>query len=248
MGYICPDCGEGLPEDTPCPCTMEDDDYDGSQLITGPLTGEMDVTISTRTGAMSGSAGRYPPDRERPTRAELVAAAAGLPAAKAAQILARAQPAPPKAPSGSPGTRPPPLYASWDDYLATTTPAERRRWCAAKAKKANAPRLMSGRPAGMITADDVWTILESAQGRCAHCGSLAVEKRPSMSGGAPAPWEHVGRRIGSLGHRTSRFQGGANAQDNLVWSCLWCNTWADQRVPGAVDHGGYFPVGAASDP
>lgn len=22
MGYICPDCGEGLPADTPCPCTM----------------------------------------------------------------------------------------------------------------------------------------------------------------------------------------------------------------------------------
>jgi len=22
MGYICPDCGEDLPEDTPCPCTM----------------------------------------------------------------------------------------------------------------------------------------------------------------------------------------------------------------------------------
>ena len=25
MGYICPSYGEGLPEDTPCPCEMGDD-------------------------------------------------------------------------------------------------------------------------------------------------------------------------------------------------------------------------------
>jgi hypothetical protein len=30
MGYICPDCGEGLSEDTPSPCTMEDDAGRGS--------------------------------------------------------------------------------------------------------------------------------------------------------------------------------------------------------------------------
>ncbi len=28
MGYICPSCGEGLPEDTPCPCEMGYDDLD----------------------------------------------------------------------------------------------------------------------------------------------------------------------------------------------------------------------------
>ena len=26
MGYICPECGEALPDDTPCPCGFEDDD------------------------------------------------------------------------------------------------------------------------------------------------------------------------------------------------------------------------------
>jgi len=197
---------------------------------------------------MSPSARINPPERERPTLTELMAAVADLPAAQAAEVLARARPAPRTAPPESPGTAPPPLYASWEDYLAATTWAERRRWCASKAKKANAPRLMSGRPVDVITVDDVWTILESARGRCAHCCSLAVEKRPSMAGGSPAPWEHVGRRIGSLGHRISRFQGGSNHPENLVWSCLWCNTWPDQRVPGALDHGGYFPVEGASDP
>ena len=28
MGHICPSCGEGLPEDTPCPCEMGYDDLD----------------------------------------------------------------------------------------------------------------------------------------------------------------------------------------------------------------------------
>lgn len=26
MGYICPECGEALPDDTPCPCGFEGDD------------------------------------------------------------------------------------------------------------------------------------------------------------------------------------------------------------------------------
>jgi hypothetical protein len=45
MGYICPDCGEGLPEDTPCPCTMGLDDEDETavrRLIRGALTAEVD--------------------------------------------------------------------------------------------------------------------------------------------------------------------------------------------------------------
>lgn len=187
-------------------------------------------------------AGDDPSERERPTLPELQAVVADLPAAQAARVLARARPAPLAPPPEPPEPPPPPRYASWGEYLTTTTRAERRRWCANKAKKANAPRLMSGRPVDTIAADDVWAILEGALGRCAHCGSLAVEKRPSETSGAPAPWESVGRRIGSLGHCISRFQGGANAQENLVWSCLWCNTWPDQRVPGAIDHGGYFPA------
>ena len=44
MGYICPDCGEGLPEDETCPCTMTDDDDDHGDyegIIRGPLTAEI---------------------------------------------------------------------------------------------------------------------------------------------------------------------------------------------------------------
>jgi hypothetical protein len=44
MGYICPDCGEGLPEDTPCPCTMAGGDFideDDRAMIRGPLTAEI---------------------------------------------------------------------------------------------------------------------------------------------------------------------------------------------------------------
>lgn len=134
-----------------------------------------------------------------------------------------------------------PAYASWTDFLERTTPTVRMAWCRAKAEKANLPRLMSGVPEAMITAQDVWRVLEAAQGRCAHCGSLAVEKRPSTVKGAPLPWEHVGRRIGSLGHRIARFNRGKNAPSNLCWSCLWCNTWPDERQPGARDHGGWHP-------
>jgi hypothetical protein len=100
---------------------------------------------------------------------------------------------------------------------------------------------MSGRPEDRITWKDVWSILATARGKCAHCGSLAVEHRSSMPNGAPAPWEPVGRRIGSLGHRVSRFGGGVNTRSNLVWSCLWCNTEPADRIDGATDHGGYFP-------
>jgi hypothetical protein len=43
MGYICPNCGEGLPEDTPCPCTMgpDDEDEEFGRPIRGPLTAEI---------------------------------------------------------------------------------------------------------------------------------------------------------------------------------------------------------------
>jgi hypothetical protein len=44
MGYICPDCGEGLPEDTLCPCTMAGGDFideDDLTVIRGPLTAEI---------------------------------------------------------------------------------------------------------------------------------------------------------------------------------------------------------------
>ena len=134
---------------------------------------------------------------------------------------------------------PPPLYNSWEDYLERTTPGQRRRWCAMKAAKANSPRLLSGRPETRVTADDVWHVLEATRGRCCHCGSLAVEPRPTIPGGrGPAPWAQVGRRVGSLAHVRPRILGGANAAANLAWSCLWCNDWPNERIPGALDHGG----------
>lgn len=138
---------------------------------------------------------------------------------------------------------PPPLFRSWSDYLAKTSYAERMGRCHAAAKKANRKRLLSPMPTERITGADVWAIIERAGGRCIHCGSLAVEKRPSdPRTGAPVAWAQVGRRIGSLEHLTGRFKGGDNHLWNLAWACLWCNTWPGERHPGATDHGGFHPT------
>jgi hypothetical protein len=173
----------------------------------------------------------------RPTESELEGRLAQLPPDRAQAIRARARPAPlrPDPEVGPPP--PPPRFASWADFLDRTTAAERRRWCADKARTANGPRLMSEQPEHRITSDDVLRILEAAEGRCHYCGSLAVEKRP------PGPWNRVGRRIGTLHHAEVRFLGGPNTPDNLVWACMWCSTWPleEERRPGAVDRGGYFP-------
>jgi hypothetical protein len=147
-------------------------------------------------------------------------------------------------PREHPETGPPPppaRFTSWEAYLSGTTPTERRLWCATKAKRANRPRLMSGSPDVRVTTATVVAILEAAQGRCRFCHSLAVEGRPSTMTGQPLSWESVGRRIGSLDHLTSRDSGGSNAPKNLAWSCLWCNTWPEERRPGAIDHGGVQP-------
>ena len=61
MGYICPDCGEGLPEDILCPCTMgpDDEDEETARLVRGPLTAEIASMSAHRSGnsSMSGSLG-----------------------------------------------------------------------------------------------------------------------------------------------------------------------------------------------
>jgi hypothetical protein len=80
---------------------------------------------------------------------------------------------------------PKPVYRSWSDYLARTSPGDRMTKCGIIAKKANKKRLLSEAPEMRLTAQDVWTIIEAAKGRCAHCGSLAVENRPSSPTGAP---------------------------------------------------------------
>jgi hypothetical protein len=134
-------------------------------------------------------------------------------------------------------------FASWEDFLHRTTEAKRLR-CAKKAKVANRERLMSGRRDMLITSRGVLAVIGAARGRYAYCNSLAVEHRPSRSNGAPAPRAAVGRRVGSLGHVIGRIHGGSNAVDNLVWSCLWCNTWQEDRRLGATDHSGHFPADA----
>lgn len=180
-------------------------------------------------------------EREGPTRQELEAFAATLPPDQAATLLAGAVEITPDIDAAWKNVEgrevPVPVYESWDAYLAATSDRERRQWCVRKAKKANRSRLMSGEPDGKIRGEDVWRVLESAQGRCEFCDSLAVEPRPSGTAGQPTSWAQVGRRIGSLGHRIARFNGSSNSPDNLCWSCLWCNTWPEDRRPGATDHG-----------
>jgi hypothetical protein len=127
------------------------------------------------------------------------------------------------------------------DYLQRTTRSERMVRCYAAAKKANRKRLLSGAPNNRLSGADVWNVIEAARGRCAHCGSLAVESRPSSLTGAPIAWAQVGRRIGSLEHVHWRFGGGDNDLSNLAWACLWCNTWPSERRPHALDHGGFYP-------
>ena len=136
---------------------------------------------------------------------------------------------------------PPPQWRSWADWCTSTTVDQKRTWCTRKAKKANRGRLLAGSAERRVSAHDVWLVLEAAAGRCCYCGSLAVEQRPSGPTGQPIPWAAVGRRIGSLGHKVSRFDGGGNERENLAWTCLWCNTWQSERRSGATDHGGLFP-------
>ena len=59
-----------------------------------------------------------------------------------------------------------PVYVSWSDYAAGTSAAERRAWCTRKARRANRERLMSGPPAERLGWQDVWSVMEAAQGRC----------------------------------------------------------------------------------
>src|SRR6266568_2918955 len=131
-----------------------------------------------------------------------------------------------KMPGESTPAPPPPSYLSWENYLARTTAAERMARCARTASRANRKRLMSPLPTTRLVGQDVLSVLMAARGRCAYCGSLAVEGRPSNPHtGAPLPWAQVGRRVGSLSHLQWRVDGGDNDLSNLKWSCLWCNTW-----------------------
>ena len=113
--------------------------------------------------------------REAPTWSQPAERLAQLWPSRAERILASVTPAP-RRPAPPTGEIPPmPGYATWTDFLQRSVPGERGHWCVTKARKANRERLMSGRPETRITAEDVWTILEAARGRCARrdcCGSF----------------------------------------------------------------------------
>jgi hypothetical protein len=101
-----------------------------------------------------------------------------------------------------------------------------------------AKKLAALPPKFKITKHHVWEVMSAAQGRCAYCGSLAVEYAPTKDAiGGLDGWAQIGRRIGSLDHVASR----ENHPDNLAWCCYWCNTWPEERRPLATDHGGYYP-------
>jgi hypothetical protein len=96
------------------------------------------------------------------------------------------------------------------------------------------------RPMPKITKHHVWVVMAAATGRCAYCGSLAVEHAPTKSDvGGLDVWAQIGRRIGTLDH----VAGSENHPDNLAWCCYWCNTWRQERRLLATDHGGYYPQG-----
>ena len=56
-----------------------------------------------------------------------------------------------------------PVFASWQEYLAKTTPAERRLRCRLIAKRANRQRLLSPSVSIKLLEDDVWTLIEAAE-------------------------------------------------------------------------------------
>ena len=103
--------------------------------------------------------------------------------------------------------------------------------------------MAAGDALGAVSAAEVLEIMERSHGRCHHCGSLAVERRPSDPiNGAPMPWAAVGRRIGSLEHLVNVVEGGTNDAANLAWCCLWCNTWDTERRTPARSSGTRSPT------
>jgi hypothetical protein len=121
--------------------------------------------------------------------------------------------------------------------------ADRWSWFRQKAKRANRRARVRG-DHGRLTTDDVAAVYDAAAGRCHHCGSLADQPAPG------GPWDATGRRIGTIDHVQQRGVAAPwageeahlwNIVENLVWCCMWCNTWTSERRPGATDHGGLHP-------
>lgn len=94
------------------------------------------------------------------------------------------------------------------------------------------------RPTPKITKHHVWAVMSASKGRCAYCGSLALEHAPTKKSVRKLDgWAQIGRRIGSLDHVANP----ENHPDNLAWCCYWCNTWPQERRPRSTDHGGHYP-------
>lgn len=144
---------------------------------------------------------------------------------------------------------PAPAYTSWGDYLTKISWIKLKRKCFDTAKRAGRKRSMSAAAKHQVSGLHVWQVMRDAQGRCTHCGSLAVEGRPSdPKNGSPVAWNHVGRRIGSLEHISARGRGGDNEFSNLAWSCLLCNNWITEHARtrgiswcGKPDFGAIYP-------
>jgi len=134
------------------------------------------------------------------------------------------------------------VFTSWADYLEKVTWPELRSRCYAIADQANGAHRGLAAPPDRLALLTVWQVKSKSRGRCAYCGSLAVERKPlKVDKNGRRRWKRVGRRIGSLEHRKPRSLGGSNDVENLAWCCLLCNTSPRARLPGAVDHGGYYP-------
>lgn len=137
------------------------------------------------------------------------------------------------------GTSEPAMFADWPDYLTRTTLAERRKMCTGRTNRVNERIQVRASDEPRVTGDDIWQLVETAEGRCVHCGSLCLQSPPhDPVTGKKLPWGYIGRRIGSVTHLVRSADGGSNGLSNLTWSCLWCNDWRCERVVGATDHGG----------
>lgn len=139
------------------------------------------------------------------------------------------------------------LYMSWADFTGRADPWQIREWCAEKARKANKRASARGITATIAVAD-VFDTLLTACGKCAYCGSLAVETIPSGPDGKSLSWYDIGRRVGSLDHVQALVDGGANARANLAWACMLCNSGGPERISGATDRGAIQVVGPDHGP
>lgn len=149
---------------------------------------------------------------------------------------------------------PDPVYKSYADYRSKMSGTQLR-------KKLNEhARTARNRYGCQTSGFDVWQVFVQAKGRCAYCGSLAVEAKPISKAGKAKRWKSIGRRIGSFDHvknerRLSilaQFRAGKrrialdpNPKLLFAWSCLTCNASSNEphlkRQRGATDHGGFYP-------